>query len=63
MIVYADKDSVTPKLAFELLEKYLSKAEIVKFHGDHGISHEQAEEFNKVLFDFCQRNNGIKTNQ
>ncbi|MHA1984703.1 MAG: alpha/beta fold hydrolase [Candidatus Hodarchaeales archaeon] len=57
MIVYADKDTVTPPIAFDILEKHLPEAEIIKFDGDHGITHEQSEKFNEVLFQFCQRNN------
>ena len=58
MIVYGDRDTVTPTVAYKILEEALPNAEIVKFHGDHGISHEQAEKFNSVLYDFCKRNNG-----
>lgn len=52
LMIYALSDTVTPYLAFELLEKYTPGIKVIKFEGDHGISHERADEFNKVLLDF-----------
>ena len=56
-MVYANKDSVTPKLAFEVLEQYIPHIEVEVFEGDHGVLHEQADKFNRVLKEFLDRTN------
>ena len=54
LMVYALSDTVTPHLAFELLEKHTPGIKVIKFEGDHGISHERADDFNNVLVDFIK---------
>lgn len=54
-MVYANKDSVTPKVAFEVLEEQIPHIEVEIFDGDHGVLHEQAEKFNRVLESFLDK--------
>lgn len=54
-MVYANKDSVTPKLAFDILIEYIPHIEVSVFEGDHGVLHEQAEKFNRVLKEFLDK--------
>jgi pimeloyl-ACP methyl ester carboxylesterase len=48
-LIYANKDSVTPQIAFDVLKENLAKIEIIEFDGDHGILHEKPDEFNQAL--------------
>ena len=56
LLLYADKDSVSPSIAFKILEKNLpiEKTRVFNFPGDHGITHEQPELFKKYLNDFMK---------
>ena len=51
-IVYGLNDTVTPQLAFDILKNNMPHAEIKEFPGDHGINHENPDEFNKLILDF-----------
>ncbi|MFW9917302.1 MAG: alpha/beta fold hydrolase [Candidatus Thorarchaeota archaeon] len=55
LILFGKEDTVTPTIAFQSLRSLLPHAEVVEFPGDHGISHENAKNFNRTLMDFCQR--------
>ncbi|MFX0050474.1 MAG: alpha/beta fold hydrolase [Candidatus Hodarchaeota archaeon] len=52
LMLYGNKDTVNPSIAFEVLKKHLPQAQIIEFDGDHGITHEHYEEFNKILLEF-----------
>ena len=52
ILIYANKDTVTPQIAFDILKENIPHMVISEFDGDHGILHEKPEEFNKVLKDF-----------
>ena len=49
VLIYANKDSVTPQIAFDVLKDNIENLEVIEFDGDHGILHEQPEAFNKAL--------------
>ncbi|MFQ5978326.1 MAG: alpha/beta fold hydrolase [Candidatus Heimdallarchaeota archaeon] len=55
LLLYGKQDTVTPVVAFELLKRLLPQTKIAEFPEDHGISHENAREFNDVLIDFCRQ--------
>ncbi len=53
LFLYTKEDTVTPSIAFEVMFQKLPKtAQIIKFPGDHGISHENPELFKKYILDF-----------
>ena len=54
-MVYANKDSVTPKLAFDVLIENIPHIEVNIFDGDHGVLHEQADKFNHVVKEFLDK--------
>ena len=47
-MVYANQDSVTPKIAFQVLEEQIPHIEVEIFDGDQGVCLEQAARFNCV---------------
>ena len=49
VLLYANKDSVTPQIAFDVLKENVPNLEVIEFEGDHGIQHEKPGEFNKVF--------------
>ncbi|MHA2496115.1 MAG: alpha/beta fold hydrolase [Candidatus Hodarchaeales archaeon] len=55
LILFGSEDTVTPIIAFQSLRALLPHAEVVEFPGDHGISHENAKNFNRILIDFCKQ--------
>lgn len=55
LLLYGKQDTVTPTIAFQSLKNLLPQTKIAEFPGDHGISHENASEFNDVLIDFCKQ--------
>lgn len=52
LMVYGNKDTVNPSITYEVLVKHLPQAKVIEFDGDHGITHEQTEEFNRILYQF-----------
>ncbi|MFX0185026.1 MAG: alpha/beta fold hydrolase [Candidatus Hodarchaeota archaeon] len=56
LMLYGNKDTVNPSIAFEILKKNLPQAQIIEFDGDHGITHEHYEEFNQILLNFLNEN-------
>lgn len=56
LMLYGNKDTVNPSIAFEILKKNLPQAQVIEFDGDHGIIHEHYEEFNQILLDFLNEN-------
>ena len=55
VLIYANKDSVTPQIAFEVLKENMANLEVVEFEGDHGILHEKPDEFNKVFKEWLDK--------
>ena len=49
VLIYANKDSVTPQIAFDVIKDNVPNLEVIEFDGDHGILHEKPEEFNKAF--------------
>ncbi|MFW9993003.1 MAG: alpha/beta fold hydrolase [Candidatus Odinarchaeota archaeon] len=57
MMLHGNKDTVNPSITYETLKEHLpSETKVIEFEGDHGISHEHPEEFNRILFDFLEAN-------
>ncbi|MHA2298682.1 MAG: alpha/beta fold hydrolase [Candidatus Hodarchaeales archaeon] len=55
MMLHGNKDAVNPSIAYETLKEYLPpETEIIEFEGDHGITHEHPDVFNKILIDFLK---------
>ena len=52
MMIYGTKDSVTPRLAYNIVEKNVTNLKIIELPYDHGIAHEHADEFNNYLIEF-----------
>ncbi|MHA1971495.1 MAG: alpha/beta fold hydrolase [Candidatus Hodarchaeales archaeon] len=52
LMLYGNKDTVNPKLSFDVLRNHIPQAKVAVFPTDHGISHEHSKIFNKVLLDF-----------
>ncbi|MFX0016104.1 MAG: alpha/beta fold hydrolase [Candidatus Hermodarchaeota archaeon] len=56
LMLYGSKDSVNPSIVIEILKKHLPQADVIEFDSDHGIVHENTEEFNKILLQFLTKN-------
>ena len=48
-LIYANKDSVTPQIAFDVIKENITNLKVIEFDGDHGILHEKPDEFNKAF--------------
>jgi pimeloyl-ACP methyl ester carboxylesterase len=55
LMVYGENDTIIPRLGYEILKRYLpSHSKIVSLPADHGISHENPREFNRILLHFLK---------
>ena len=52
VLIYANRDSVTPQIAFDVLKDNIKNLQIMEFDGDHGILHEKPDLFNQKLKEF-----------
>ena len=48
-LIFANRDSVTPQIAFDVIKENISNLDIIEFDGDHGILHEKPQEFNAAF--------------
>lgn len=55
VLIYANKDSVTPQIAFDVIKENIKNLEVIEFDGDHGILHEKPDEFNKAFKDWLDK--------
>lgn len=56
MMIFGTKDSVTPKIAYDTVKKFILNLKTIEVPYDHGIAHEHATEFNNYLLEFIQEN-------
>ena len=54
-LIYANKDSVTPQIAFDVIKENITNLEVIEFDGDHGILHEKPDEFNKAFKEWLDK--------
>jgi pimeloyl-ACP methyl ester carboxylesterase len=57
LMIYSLKDTVTPRLVFNTMKKYLpDHTQYYIYDGDHGFANEHTEEFNDLLNEFLSKN-------
>ena len=59
VLIYANKDSVTPQIAFDVIKENITNLEVIEFDGDHGILHEKPDEFNKAFKGWLDKVNHV----
>jgi len=56
LMLHGTKDTVNPSITFSTLKEYLHhNTEVIEFEGDHGITHEHPDEFNRILIEFIKK--------
>ncbi len=61
LMIYGSKDTVNPSITFNTLKEYLHEnTEVIEFEGDHGITHEHPDKFNRILVDFIKKHDDLE---
>ena len=55
LLIYGDRDTVNPKVSYEILKEYLPGVKVIEYKGDHGIQHEHPNVFNRILLQFLNK--------